>query len=579
MPKQRQTALDAVRANPAFDVVVVGGGINGIGVYRDLALQGLRVLLIERRDFCSGCSAAPSRMIHGGLRYLENGEFDLVRESLEERDILLRQAAHMVRPLPTVIPITGVLSGTLNAAMTFLGRSGKPARRGALPIRLGLSLYDWVTRKRRLLPRHRFLGRAATRREWPALPRETRYAAIYHDAWISHPERLGLELIAEAARGASGSVALNYSDIVPEGDGFTLTDGETGSRFPVMARCVVNATGAWLDRTRAILSPQAAAAPLVSGTKGSHLILDNPSLFAALDGHMVFYENDDGRVCIVFPYLGRVLAGSTDIAVKSPTRTRCEPDERDYMLNALGRIFPGIAIAPDQIVFSYSGIRPLPVSDQDYTGRISRGHDVRRMDGAVPQFCMVGGKWTTFRAFAAQTADQVLAELGRPRKADTRALPIGGGDGFPHDPADLVQELGTAFGVGPARAAHLVGLHGTGARDVLASCADRDDAPLVTGGVMTRGDILYMVQHENAVHLADLVLRRTGLAITGVISSDLIDAINAVMASAWGWSDGRAADERAALLDELETYHGVTAAMLAERSRTSQCNDRSLQCV
>ena len=161
MPNQRQNML-AHLENPQFDAVVIGGGVNGIGVWRDLALQGLRVLLVERNDFASGCSAAPSRMIHGGLRYLENGEFDLVRESLAERDALLRNAPHLVRPLPTVIPIAGLTSGLFNAAASFFGWSGKPARRGALPIKIGLTLYDFVTRHRRQMPKHRFLSRSKT---------------------------------------------------------------------------------------------------------------------------------------------------------------------------------------------------------------------------------------------------------------------------------------------------------------------------------------------------------------------------------------------------------------------------------
>ena len=156
MPQQRDETLGKIRLDGAFDVIVVGGGINGIGVYRELALQGLRVLLVERNDFCSGCSAAPSRMIHGGLRYLENGEFDLVRESLRERDALLVNAPHMVKPLPTTIPIKSIFSGLLNGAATFFGISQRPASRGALAVKIGLALYDWKTRKRRVLPPHIF---------------------------------------------------------------------------------------------------------------------------------------------------------------------------------------------------------------------------------------------------------------------------------------------------------------------------------------------------------------------------------------------------------------------------------------
>ena len=169
MPFTRQDKIDRIAANGAFDVIVVGGGINGIGVFRDLALQGLRVLLVEMNDYCSGCSAAPSRMIHGGLRYLENGEVSLVRESLIERDRLLKNAPHLVRPLPTIIPIERWVSGLLNSALGFVGFTGRPRPRGAVPIKLGLWLYDRITGKRRVLPRHHFRGRAATRSVWPAL--------------------------------------------------------------------------------------------------------------------------------------------------------------------------------------------------------------------------------------------------------------------------------------------------------------------------------------------------------------------------------------------------------------------------
>ncbi|WP_428670981.1 glycerol-3-phosphate dehydrogenase/oxidase, partial [Roseibium sp.] len=396
MSDQRQKNWDGIRGDGAFDVIVVGGGINGIGVYRELALQGLRVLLVERKDFCSGCSAAPSRMIHGGLRYLENGEFDLVRESLRERDALLRNAAHLVHPLPTVIPIRSVFSGLLNSAASFLGLSGKPSSRGAIPIKLGLALYDWVTRKRRLLPKHAFHSKRATQSRWPDLMPGLKFSATYFDAWISHPERLGIELLTDTEQDCPDSVALNHAELQPCEDGFIVKDTLTGEILTVTARMVVNATGAWLDETIARISGSDGREPLVSGTKGSHLILDNPALEKALGGHMVYFENSDGRVCIVFPYLGKVLAGSTDIRVKSAKRVSCSPEEQDYILASLSLIFPDIEIGASDVVFSYAGIRPLPKSDHDFTGRISRGHFTKRLEGAVPQLCMVGGKWTTF---------------------------------------------------------------------------------------------------------------------------------------------------------------------------------------
>ncbi|WP_180901683.1 glycerol-3-phosphate dehydrogenase/oxidase [Martelella soudanensis] len=567
MTDEREKRIEEVRRIGRFDAIIVGGGINGIGVFRELALQGLKVLLVERGDFCSGCSAAPSRMIHGGLRYLENGEFSLVRESLLERDALLANAPHMVRPLATTIPITSVFSGLMNAAAGFFAGRGKPARRGALPVKLGLSLYDWVTRKNRVLPTHRFRNAAETFRIWPELTRELRYSASYHDAWISYPERLGIELILDARNPAA--IALNYAEIAPTGDTFTITDTLTQSTAEISARLVINATGAWLDETARLLSSGSESRErLVSGTKGSHLIIDSPPLFKALGGHMMFFENTDGRVCIVFPYLGKVLAGSTDIRIEKPERVRCEDAERDYIIGALKLLFPRIAITPDDVVFSYSGIRPLPESDQAFTGRISRGHSTVRLEGAPPQLCMVGGKWTTFRAFAEQTADMALEELGVTRSRETRFLAIGGGAGMPAEPETLEAELVERFGIDRSRARHLVDLYGTRSRAVMKFCSARaDDIALDDTTMITEAEIAFLIRHEFAARLSDLVLRRTPLAITGVLNDDHIEKITARAAAELGWSDQRRGGEVRDLLDELEAYYGVTRTMLERRTQ------------
>lgn len=558
-----------MRLDGAFDVVVLGGGINGIGVYRELALQGLRVLLVERNDVCSGCSAAPSRMIHGGLRYLENGEFALVWESLRERDALLANAPHMVRPLPTTIPIKSLFSGMMNGAVGFFGLSGRPASRGAVPIKIGLMLYDWITRHRRRLPRHRFRGARSTLAVWPDLAPDLRFSATYHDAWISHPERLGVELILDTQRLSPDCIALNYAELRPQGIGFVVTDKVTGEELPVTARAMVNATGAWLDESLSTMADGSSAPePFVSGTKGSHLILDHPALYKALGGHMIFFEHADGRVCIVFPYLGRVLVGSTDIRVDRAARVRCEPEERDYILDALRRVFPGMEVGPEHIVFSYSGIRPLPRSDHEFTGRIPRSHFVHRLDGLLPQFCMVGGKWTTFRAFAEQTADVVLAELGRPRVANTLEMPIGGGAGFPPKPEALSAELARRHGIAADRAAHLVDLYGTRAGEVLAFCKGQsDDRSLAEGCQVTTGEIAFLVRHEFVHRLEDVLLRRTPLSIRGLVSSNLIRNVAAVMESELGWDEEKTSKEIEAFTANLADYHGVTREMLDQRDR------------
>jgi glycerol-3-phosphate dehydrogenase len=573
---QRNDSLDQIRRDGAFDVVVVGGGINGIGVYRDLALQGLRVLLVERNDFCSGCSAAPSRMIHGGLRYLENGEFDLVWESLRERDALLVNAPHMVRPLPTTIPIASLFSGLLNGAAGFLGLSSRPASRGALPIKIGLMLYDWTTRHRRLMPKHRFRGARETMRLWPALSPRLRFSATYHDAWISYPERLGVELVLDTQKLAPNCVALNHAEIALSGDGFALADGPSGAVLPVTTRAIVNATGAWLDESLASLTEHSEKAePYISGTKGSHLILDCPPLHAALDGHMIFFENEDGRVCILFPYLGKVLAGSTDIRVERADRVRCEPEERDYILDAVREVFPAIAVSATDVVYSYSGIRPLPRSDHEFTGRISRGHFVHRLDGKVPQFCMVGGKWTTFRAFAEQTTDVVLAELGRTRQRGTLDLAIGGGVNFPVDANELTSTLAARHGVCRERAAWLADLFGTRASEVLDFCAGRaDDLPLAEGCRMTASEIAFLARSEHVVGLDDMLLRRTPLSIRGDVSAGIIERVADIMAGELGWSTERKAHEIETFIHDLADFHGVSREMLDRRS-----NNRSNTCA
>ena len=554
MPATRRQMIDEIARNRAFDVIVVGGGINGIGVFHDLAHQGLRVLLVEMNDFCSGCSSAPSRMIHGGLRYLENGEISLVRESLVERDRLLRNAPHLVRPLPTTVPIERFASGVANAALSFLGSTGRPRPRGALPIKLGLMLYDAITRQGRMLPRHQFRGRAATRSAFPALRPSVRFTATYFDAWISYPERLGIELVGDAMARNGQALALNYARIAFADGGLILTDPESGQTIPVQAKIIVNATGAWIDDSAASLGARMNER-LVSGTKGSHLILENPALMAALDGQMVYFEHSDGRVCIVFPYLGRVLAGSTDLRVNAAGRTACSSEERDYILGALQELFPTIPIQPDQIVYAYAGIRPLPTSKADFTGRISRGHTVRRLHGAVPQIGMVGGKWTTYRAFAEETVDVVLSDLGVARKSSTRDLPIGGGAGFNDH---LAADLASSHRVSPARAAYLVDVYGSQASKVAEFCSSDD--PALPDVAMTEGEVRWAVRQEHALHLADILQRRSPLAIRGLLSLPLITRTARVMGAELSWAEDRVQAEIASFLADIATWHGVSLA-------------------
>lgn len=436
-------------------------------------------------------------------------------------------------------------------------------------------LYDWVTRKSRLLPKHELKLSENALAQWPELHPDTKYTATYYDAWISHPERLGLELIADTVAASPDSIALNYCCVGFNAAGeLQLTDEATGARQNISAKAIVNATGAWVDQTATCLS-KASDRPtkMVEGTKGSHLIIDHPGLLKALKGSMVYYENYDGRICILFPYAGHVLVGSTDIRVSSPGRVRCEPDEKEYILQSLAHVFPHIKISQKQIVFSYSGIRPLPKSDQSFTGRISRSHFIEKIDEGVLQFCMVGGKWTTFRAFAEQTSDMVLEELGLPRKENTLHMAIGGGRNFPADIADWVGRFCEKYSVTHLRARHLLDHYGTCAEKVLtAASTTSDDQPVTANCPYTNAEIIHLAMTEQVEHLSDVIFRRTSLAITGLISFEMVTKIAGLLATAFNWSEEREQREISDLITELDKFHGVCLQTLKARSNKGDNN-------
>ncbi|WEX90883.1 glycerol-3-phosphate dehydrogenase/oxidase [Sinorhizobium garamanticum] len=566
----RKETLDGLRHGPKLDVCILGGGINGISVFRELALQGASVLLVEKGDYCSGASAALSRMVHGGLRYLENGEFSLVQESLVERDRLLRNAPHYVAPLPTTVPIFDTFSGLANGIVRFLGLTRRPSRRGAVAIKAGLGIYDFLARKRALLPRHQFRGRKATLEKWPALNPAIRSSATYHDAWVSHPERIGIELLRDGLSAGPHAGALNYATIDQAHAGeLLLRDCLSGEAFPMQPRLVVNATGGWIDIANGTLFPaDTRPAPLMGGTKGSHLIIDNPALRDMLDGHMIYYENEDGRICILFPYLGKVLVGSTDIRVDDPGTVRCEDDERDYILQSLAFVLPGVRIRLEEIVFQFAGVRPLPASNDSFTGRIPRDHFctvLEGRDGGPPVLCMIGGKWTTFRSFGELAADMALERLGRSRRADTADRPFGGGRVFPKDGSGWIRDLSESTGLSRDRVAELFGRYGTDAEDVARFTVAGPDHLLPHPGYSAR-ELLHLIRTEAIEHLDDLLLRRTTIAITGELSLDMAEAALDLLAAEKGWLAPQKAEERSRFLVLMRERHGVAESTLSARN-------------
>jgi len=530
-------------------VLIVGAGINGAGLFRDLALQGVDVVLIDRGDYCSGASAAPSRMIHGGLRYLEFGEFRLVKESVRERNLLLKNAAHYVRPLATTIPIFSWFSGAVSCVRRFLHLGGnRPAHRGAVMVKLGLAFYDLFTGKSRLTPRHKFTSRAESLAARPKLNSKLIKTATYYDASITYPERLCVELIIDGEQSCPDAAAANYVSLAgSSGGAVTLRDEYTGETFQLRPKVLVNATGAWIDFANRALGRQTR---LISGTKGAHLVLDNDELMRTLRGEMIYYETSDGRVSVALPWLGKPLVGSTDIRVDDPDSVRCEDDEIDYILGALSEAMPELTIDRSQIVSTFSGVRPLRHAEGGYTVQLSRDHHCAVLepgeDVGFPVYCLVGGKWTTFRAFAEQVTDRVLEHFGLARRAGTEDLPIGGGRDYPKSDearqawlARLAQETGLP----EQRLSVLLDRYGTRAAQVAAFLVEGPDGPLTHHAGYTRREIEFLVRREGIVHLDDLLLRRTAVALLGELTGGLLGELAELVGGVCGWSEQRAGEE------------------------------------
>lgn len=547
-----------------FSTLIVGAGINGVGVFRDLSLQGVDCLIVDKGDFASGASSAPSRMIHGGLRYLESGSFSLVAESTRERNLLLRNAAHLVRPLKTVVPLSTRFGGLLDSMLRFTGLTRAPSARGLLVVALGLRLYDLLGRRQRAMPGHQI--QRVQPRDRGLFRRGVRWTATYFDAWISHPEWLILELLADGCADQPESATANYCEVVHcEGRTVSLRDTVTGEVVQVTADTVVNAAGAWLDHSAVAL---AGAGARVMGTKGSHLVLEHPALHQALDGRMAYFEAADGRVCIVYPFLGRVLVGSTDIPVDNPDQVVTEASEIEYLLDVLREAFPALPFAHCDIIYTFVGVRPLARSDADSPGQISREHAVvvepANATRSIPLVCLVGGKWTTFRALSEHAADEVLQLLGRNRSRSTEGLPIGGGAELPGDERSmekLLQRMQAESGASRARAVELVQRYGSGAPALAADFARRGDTPLQYAPEHSVAELRHLCLHTGVVHLADLVMRRTLLAIRGRINDALLAEMADVCADALGWTASRRRDELQSCAKILRERHHVGLAM------------------
>ena len=505
------------------DLLVIGGGITGAGVARDAALRGIRTALVDRGDFGGGTSSHSSRLIHGGLRYLEQRAFRLVFEASRERRVLLTIAPHLVRPL------------------AFLFPAYRGARVPAWQLRAGLWLYDLLAAFRNVRG-HRWLGRKAVLRVEAGLrERDLTGAGLYYDAQTDDA-RLVIATMRSAAQ--AGALVANYTEasslLKPDGRvrGATLRDVLTGATCTARALIVVNATGPWLDRVRRLDDPQ--AEPLLRLTKGTHVVVPRQRLGNA------------HAVTLTSP-----IDADEDA---SPDDVRATADDVIYLLRSVNAFFPQARLAPTDVVATWAGLRPLLAPPRDLSASdVSREHRIVESQSGL--ITIAGGKLTTYRVMGHDVAERVAARLhevdGRPRPAapPTDRLPLPGGE-----TADLevLVEAAKARGVLESTARHLVRSYGSESAAVL-NRVDHDRAlgrPIVAGRPEIWAEVVHAVEREMALRLADVLVRRLHLFYE-TDGSAAAPAVAASMADLLGWDAMRVAEELAdyrALADRARTF-------------------------
>jgi len=424
-------------------------------------------------------------------------------------------------------------------------------------------MYDAYTGKQRTVPRHTFLSRKKSLKKWEYLNPKIVNTAIYYDGAILQPERLALEVMLDAEQENSNAHALNYMSMVGGlEDTIILRDELTDENFDIKPKLVINATGAWIDVSNKKLG---LSSRFIGGTKGSHIVVKHDQLREAIGDHEFFFENKDGRIVLIFPLYDRVLIGTSDIAVDSPDEVHCTEEEIDYFLEMVKRVFPDINLSRQNIIFQFSGVRPLPFSGAKTTGQISRDHSIDVLSGdwtnlAFPVYSLVGGKWTSFRAFAEQAADKAFEFLGIKRTKDTRSLAIGGGRGYLPAAADMqkqIESLSAWTGVARERLKVLFDRYGTRAESIATFMNGGTDRLLLTLPDYSLREIIFVVSHEKVLHLDDFILRRSMLAMLGHLSREMLDELAGALANALGWTKEQKEAEVERTLSILADRHGV----------------------
>jgi glycerol-3-phosphate dehydrogenase len=538
--KKREERLKYLREFPNISVLIIGAGINGIGTFRDLALQGVDVAIIDKGDYCSGTSSASSHMVHGGIRYLENGEFRLVKEAVQERNRLIENAPHLVKPLATTIPTFKWFSGLSNAPLKFIGLLDQPTERGAIVIKIGMLLYDFFTRKQKTVPSHKFENKRSSVNKFPKINPDILFTGTYFDGAMPSPERIAIELLQDTVDTNDTAIPLNYVSFEGvNGNNILLKDNIRGETFEITPQVVVNATGPWIDLVNKSIGKQTS---FISGTKGSHIVLDNPELRKAIGENEIFFENDDGRIVLLYPLHSKVLVGTTDIPINNLENIVITEEEVDYFFSMISKVFPTIEVKRYQIIYTFSGVRPLQNSGGKTAGQISRDHVVKITEPnsgiSFPVLSLVGGKWTSFRAFSENSTDIVLKQLGKDRKINTQNLAIGGGKKYPKNQTsktNYLKELSNKTKVNNSLIDSLFNTFGTHVEKLISDYSDELSIPLNSIPALSIGELKYYINDGDIQHLDDLLLRRTMIAKLGFISKESLEEIADICADILGW--------------------------------------------
>ncbi len=532
----RERNLTELAANPV-DLLVVGGGITGAGIARDAAMRGLKTALIDKGDFGSGTSSRSSRLVHGGLRYLEHGHLRLVFEASRERRILLKTAPHLVEPRSFLFPIY------------------KGGRVSKWKLWAGLWLYDLLATFRNVQT-HRMLGKRSLLKAEPGLKeRGLTGGARYYDAQCDDA-RLTLATVRSAHR--HGAIVANYARAdrleIVDGRvrGARVTDLPSGSQFIVRALVVANATGPWSDSMR----EQLGCSPALRPTKGVHALVPRRRL--GNREALTIMSPVDGRVMFVIPWGDLSYIGTTDTDTEiSPDELAADASDIVYLLRSANALFPNARLTQDDVVATWAALRPLlkPPDTAD-PGAVSREH--RILEDPSGLLSIVGGKLTTYRVMAADMVDRVVQVLSRmdgrplPEPAATDKEPLPGGE--VHDLAVLIEDA-EQQGFSHRLARHLVRAHGSEAPAVirLAQTDPELAKPIVPGHAPIAAELVHAIQREMAMTLGDLLIRRTHVFYEAPAETiNCLDSIAALAAGEMGWDDARREAELIAYRNEID---------------------------